>query len=119
MVVLLSQTKDILDPCVLIPRCSKHDPLMVNLVQEHAREARSFLIGRAVRRKKSFPGRPNTASIILLRSSLKGPSISLMYKEETADYEREHDAVVVLKRRATIYDRGNTSYRRHSGSRLN
>src|SRR6266496_3094383 len=82
MVVLLSQTKDILDPCVLIPRCSKHDPLMVNLVQEHAREARSFLIGRAVRRKKSFPGRPNTASIILLRSSLKGPSISLMYKEE-------------------------------------
>src|SRR6266516_4820456 len=82
MVVLLSQTKDILDPCVLIPRCSKHDPLMVNLVQEHAREARSFLIGRAVRRKKSFPGRPNTASIILLRSSLKGPSISLMYKEK-------------------------------------
>src|SRR6266496_6580885 len=88
MVVLLSQTKDILDPCVLIPRCSKHDPLMVNLVQEHAREARSFLIGRAVRRKKSFPGRPNTASIILLRSSLKGPSISLMYKEKRDEYCR-------------------------------
>src|SRR6266487_2958093 len=61
-----------------------HDPLMVNLVQEHAREARSFLIGRAVRRKKSFPGRPNTASIILLRSSLKGPSISLMYKGKSS-----------------------------------
>src|SRR6266487_2257847 len=90
MVVLLSQTKDILDPCVLIPRCSKHDPLMVNLVQEHAREARSFLIGRAVRRKKSFPGRPNTASIILLRSSLKGPSISLMYKRGN-DYSSGKD----------------------------
>src|SRR6266480_486520 len=96
MVVLLSQTKDILDPCVLIPRCSKHDPLMVNLVQEHAREARSFLIGRAVRRKKSFPGRPNTASIILLRSSLKGPSISLMYKEKNREMVSSLSAKVPL-----------------------
>jgi hypothetical protein len=62
---------------------------MVNLVQEHAREARSFSIGRAVRREKSFLGRPNTASIILLRSLFKGPSISLMYKERKRAKKRE------------------------------
>ena len=30
-------------------------PLMVNLVQEHAREARSFLIGQCREEKEVFP----------------------------------------------------------------
>ncbi len=60
---------------------SEHDPLMINLVQEHAREERSCSIGRVVRRKLPFPGRPHEACIPLLGPSSRGLSFSLTYKE--------------------------------------